>query len=135
MTCITESLKKFCNPRMTWTIWNSVLLNKSGLLVNKYQAVIVFASTNVIMNGGHQWNGLYTDLAKLIYIWLSLNNTNRDVGMEKSSNWHWFLVIKQWFQNPFGKHTGTLKIGSGKWIFEDKSIFNNFFWFMVKILE
>lgn len=62
---------------------NSVLLNRAVPSVNKHQTVIVFAGTNIMINGGHQWKWLYIELAKLIYIWLSLNNTNLDVGTEQ----------------------------------------------------
>lgn len=35
MTYIRENLKKSCDPKMPWTVWNSVSLDKSGPVVNK----------------------------------------------------------------------------------------------------
>lgn len=80
MTFINKSLKKFCNPRMAWTIWSSVPLNKSGALVNHYQIIIVTARTNIIMNRVHQWEWCSTDQSKWIDTWFSFHNTNLDVG-------------------------------------------------------
>lgn len=129
MTFIRKSLKKFCNPRMTWTMWNSVSSNKSGPLINHYQTIIMIARK--IMSGGHEWKWCYQDLTKLIYDCLSITQTWL-WGLNESTNCYWFLIIlglqwdEWWFQNKFGKRIGTLKTGKESNYLRIKVIFNIF---------